>query len=130
MTLPIWGLTCLSLLTLIHISFDSFLLKLSVGNAWTAGPRDTPVTKSALAGRARRAFANFLETAPVFISLALVAEQAKRHNTLITLGIYAYLGGRALYLPGYLIGLPYLRSAIWLIATSGLALMLAGILFS
>lgn len=128
MTLPLWGLTCLSILTLIHISFDSFLLKLSVGNTWTAGPRDMPVDRSALSGRARRAFVNFLETAPAFISLALVAELAGLTNALITGGIYIYLGARALYLPAYLSGLPYLRSAVWLIATSGLAALLTGVL--
>ena len=28
MTLPLWGLVCLSILGLIHVSCDSFLLKL------------------------------------------------------------------------------------------------------
>ena len=130
MTLPLWGLICLSILALIHVSCDSVLLKLSVGNAWTAGPRDTAVSRSALAGRARRAFTNFLETAPVFISLALVAELAGLHSALITSGISTYLGGRAFYLPAYLSGVPYLRTAIWLIATSGLAVMLAGVLLA
>lgn len=128
MTLPLWGLVCLSILALIHVSCDSFLLKLSVGNAWTAGPRDSSVSRSALAGRARRAFTNFLETAPVFISLALVAELGGLKSALITTGIYTYLTGRVLYLPAYLSGVPYLRTAIWLIATSGLAAMLAGVL--
>lgn len=91
MTLPLWGLVCLSILALIHVSCDSFLLKLSVGNAWTSGPRDTAVSRSALAGRARRAFTNFLETAPVFICLALVAKLAGLHSALITGGIYTYL---------------------------------------
>ena len=130
MTLPLWGLVCLSVLALIHVSCDSFLLKLSVGNSWTAGPRDTAVDRSALAGRARRASSNFLETAPIFICLALVAELAGLHSALITGGIYTYLGGRALYLPAYLSGVPYLRTAIWLIATSGLAAMLAGVLLA
>ena len=130
MTLPLWGLVCLSILSMIHVSFDSFLLKLSAGNAWTAGPRDTSVSRSALAGRARRAFTNFLETAPVFISLALVAELAGLRSTLITGGIYTYLAGRTLYLPAYLSGVPYLRTAIWLISTTGLAAMLAGVLLA
>ncbi|MFY2823669.1 MAPEG family protein [Ruegeria sp. MALMAid1280] len=130
MTLPLWGLTVLSILALVHVSIDSFLLKLCAGNAWTAGPRDRVVERSMLAGRARRALVNFLETAPVFISLALVVELSGLQGPLIAGGLYVYLAGRALYLPAYLSGVPYLRTAIWLAATSGLAAMLAGILLA
>ncbi|MEX0305491.1 MAG: hypothetical protein AB3N24_23985 [Leisingera sp.] len=49
---------------------------------------------------------------------------------LITGGLYAYLTGRALCLPACLSGPPCLRTAIWLIATSGLGAVLAGVLLA
>ena len=41
------------------------------GMAFNAGPRDDPKPLGAVAGRAERAFANFKETWPIFIALAL-----------------------------------------------------------
>ena len=80
MTVALWGLVGLSLLVLIHVSVDSFLLKGSVGNVWTVGARDHPPEIGALAARAHRALWNLLETAPAFLALALVAHLTGRRE--------------------------------------------------
>jgi len=114
-------------LALVHVGAHSMLLKASVGNAWTVGPRDDPVEPGLLAARAARALRNFLETAPAFLALML-AVQASGGSLLAEAGTAAYLAGRAAYLPAYLLALPWARTTCWLIAGIGLALMLIGVL--
>lgn len=128
MSIALSGLVGLALLVLIHVSVDSFLLKASVGNAWTVGSRDVPREVSPLAGRAHRALWNLLETAPAFLALAVVASVLELSNAWIGWGVWLYLGGRVAYLPAYLSGLPWLRTGVWQVATLGIALMLIGVL--
>ncbi|MCC5987496.1 MAG: MAPEG family protein [Pararhodobacter sp.] len=117
-----------ALLALAHVGTHSMLLKASVGNAWTIGPRDTAATPGPLAARAGRALRNFLETAPAFLALMLAAHAANATGALITIGMAAYLAGRTAYLPAYLSALPWARTACWQIAGLGLALLLVGVL--
>jgi len=119
-----------ALLVLAHVSAHSLLLKAAVGNAWTIGPRDWPATPDPLTGRAERALRNLLETAPAFLALMLAVQWSWQDNMLATLGASVYMAGRAAYLPAYLSALPYLRTVCWLIASSGLAIMLIGVLFA
>ena len=122
------ALSGFALITLAHVGTHSMLLKASVGNAWTTGPRDTPATPGPLAARAGRAMRNFLETAPAFLALMLAAHAAGATGALITIGTVAYLAGRAAYLPAYLSALPWARTICWLIAGIGLALQFIGVL--
>lgn len=122
------ALAFFALLALAHVGTHSMLLKASVGNGWTVGPRDAPVAPGPLAARAGRALRNFLETAPAFLALMLAAHAASASGALITIGMAAYLAGRAAYLPAYLSALPWVRTACWLVAGIGLALLLIGVL--
>lgn len=117
-----------ALLALAHVGTHSLLLKASVGNEWTVGPRDNPTTPGALAARAERALRNFLETAPAFLALMLAAHAASAAGALFTVGMVAYIAGRAAYLPAYLSALPWARTICWQIAGVGLALMFVGVL--
>ena len=117
-----------TLIGLAHVGAHSMLLKASAGNAWTVGPRDRPATPGPLAARAERALRNFLETAPAFLALMLATHAANAAGALITIGMAAYLAGRAAYLPAYLSALPWARTTCWLIAGIGLVLMLIGVL--
>lgn len=121
------ALTAFAFLALVHIGAHSMLLKASVGNAWTIGPRDEPVSPGSMAARAERALRNFLETAPAFLALML-ALHVSGGTGMAETGMAAYLGGRAAYLPAYLSALPWARSTCWLIAGIGLVLMLIGVL--
>ncbi|MGY6534261.1 MAG: MAPEG family protein [Pararhodobacter sp.] len=123
----ILALAGFALISLVHIGAHSMLLKASVGNAWTIGPRDDPVSPGPLAARAGRALRNFLETAPAFLALML-AVHASGGSGLATAGIVVYLGARVAYLPAYLSALPWVRTTCWLIAGIGLGLMLIGVL--
>lgn len=122
------ALAVFALLTLIHVGAQSMTLKAAVGNRWTMGPRDTPALASALAGRLERALRNFLETAPAFLALILAAHITGNPSPLIAVGAGVYLAGRAAYLPAYALGHPWLRTVCWLVASTGLAILLIGVL--
>lgn len=124
----VWGMIGFAALVLIYVSADSFLLKGSVGNAWTVGSRDTPAEAGLVAGRAHRALWNLLETAPAFLAVALVAALTGRGGVWVTWGVSLYLLARVAYLPAYLSGLPWVRTVFWQIATLGIVLMLVGVL--
>lgn len=59
-------------LLVVHILLQSMMATQELGSRWNAGPRDESLKPSGrLAGRAERASANFRETYPAFIALAL-----------------------------------------------------------
>jgi len=77
-------LTLLALSTivaLVYLSCQSLIYKAQVGNALTVGARDEMPKAERLAGRAERAFRNFLETYPVFVALVAVVELGHASNT-------------------------------------------------
>lgn len=113
-----------TLLLLIHISVQAMLLRSSTSNRWSAGARDEPPVLSPLGGRAERALRNFLETFAAFAVLALALQQTGRDDWWSALGAALYFWGRVAYLPLYLAGVPWLRSAAWCVATLGIAVML------
>jgi uncharacterized MAPEG superfamily protein len=124
----LWGLVGLAILVLLHISVQGLALKQAAGNAWSVGPRDVPAALAPVHGRLRRALDNLLESAPVFLSLALVAHLAGRIGPMVLTGICMFLAGRLAYLPAYAAGIPWLRTVCWYVAGIGLLLMLVGVL--
>jgi uncharacterized MAPEG superfamily protein len=98
------------------------------GIEWNASPRDQEKTPlRGMPGRLDRAFKNFLETFAFFAAAVLIAHFANRHNALTIYGAWLYVIGRAIYLAFYAAGVPYIRSLIWLAATAGIFMILAGL---
>ncbi len=116
-----------AVLLLVHVGAQSFALKASAGNAWSAGPRDEAAEESRLAGRLRRGLANYLETLPAFALVLVAAELSDRTNEWTAIGGWVWLAGRAVYLPVYAAGIPWVRSIVWNLATAGIAAMLIGL---
>ena len=94
------------------------------GLAWNTGPRDTSPPLTGVAGRADRAFRNFLETFPFFAAAVLGVVAAGRTGEASALGVQLYLWARVLYVPLYLAGVRYVRSIAWTVAMAGLAMVL------
>jgi uncharacterized MAPEG superfamily protein len=115
-------------LLFVHIGVQGVLLTRDLGSAYNAGPRDENRALGPLAGRAERALRNFLETWPAFIALALIAGVTGTSNGLTQWGAGLYLAFRIVYIPLYLLGIPYLRSLAFIAASLGLFLMLIGLL--
>ena len=128
---PILVLLALSVALLVfHISLQGMLATRELGSQWNAGPRDDarePVGK--LAGRAARASANYRETYPGFVALALALAVAGDPSGWGLVGAWLWFVARFVYIPLYLAGIPYIRSLVWLFALVGLAIMAATVIF-
>jgi uncharacterized MAPEG superfamily protein len=89
---------------------------------WAAGPRDTPMPIKGMAARLERAFWNFMETFPFFAAAILACAAADKLGSPLTVwGSWAYLVGRAAYVPLYASGVRGVRTLIWGVAIAGLA---------
>ena len=105
------------LLTGAMIRFAAF------GPGWAAGARDTTPGEAPLAGqRCERAFRNMLETFPIFAALAIAVVVAGLANGTTAFGSALYVVARVLYLPAYLVYVPYVRSLIWGVSILGIVL--------
>jgi uncharacterized MAPEG superfamily protein len=98
---------------------------IELGGGYKAGPRDdTRVVRSVIAGRADRAFRNLLETFPIFAALALALVITGRNGGLGALGAQVWIVMRILYVPLYLIQIPFARSVVWFASVFALVAML------
>lgn len=122
-------LVCSVLLLVFHIMLQGFLATRELGSKWNAGPRDEDVKpKSPLAGRAERASSNYRETYPAFVGLILALAFYGDVSGLGLVGGWVWFICRIIYIPLYLLGIPYIRSLVWLGSLGGLALMILSFL--
>lgn len=120
--LKILALSCVLLLT--HIFAAAHLKTKQYGARWNMGARDEtlpPLEHGA--GRLVRAQANFLETYPIAIITLMGVVVAGRTSDLTAIGGWIWLGARVVYLPLYAMGVPILRTIVYMISLIGLALI-------
>ena len=116
------------ILALVQILLTTHLRTRQYGTKWNAGPRDEAMPPlNPLAGRMLRAQQNLFETLPLFIGAVLAAAVAGRLGMLTSIGAHLYFFGRLAYVPLYAIGVPYVRSLVWVAATVGLVLVIVGL---
>ena len=116
------------ILALVQILLTAHLRTRQYGSKWNAGPRDEAMPPlNPLAGRLLRAQQNLFETLPLFIGAVLAAAVAGRLGMLTSIGAHLYFFGRLAYVPLYAIGVPYVRSLVWVAATVGLVLVIVGL---
>lgn len=124
MAAELWILLWAALLGFVHILLAAFAWTGEVGLKYNAGPRDEEKpTHGRLTGRLQRAQKNFFETFPLFAAAVLVAAVADRTGGAAALGAMLYLAARVVYLPLYALGVPMLRSLVWVAAVVGIALV-------
>lgn len=117
-------------LLVFHVSLQGMTATLELGSAWNAGPRDVERKPSGkLAGRSARASANFQETYPAFVGLALALAIAGDPTGWGLAGAWAWIVFRIVYIPLYLAGVPYVRSLVWLGSLAGLFAMTCALIF-
>ena len=80
------------------------------------------------AGRAQRAHRNMLESLTIFAALMLVAQIADKTNAVTAFGAQLFFWGRLAYAPVYVIGIPWLRTALWGVSFLGLLQILLQLL--
>lgn len=90
-----------------------------------AGNRDTMPALTGWALRAQRAHINMLESLVVFAIFVLVANATGRLSETTALGANLFFWGRVAYALVYVIGVPWLRTAVWAVSLVGLLMILA-----
>lgn len=93
------------------------------------GTRDEEPEPGPHHGRAQRALRNAQESFAAFLALALLAmilpdadlDQARFGAAVVVLA-------RAVYLPLYILGVPYLRSGAWIVGAVGFVAMFAAVI--
>jgi uncharacterized MAPEG superfamily protein len=112
-------------LLLVQLFLQSISATLEMGGDYKVGPRDEArLLRGVFAGRAERAFRNLLETFPVFAALALALVVTGRNGGLGALGAEVWVVARILFVPLYLIQIPFARSLAWFVSMFALVAML------
>jgi len=98
------------------------------GLSWAAGARDEgwPAIGK-FGGRLERAYRNFVETFPFFLAAVLLAHSLGKSTPVSVLGAQIYLWARLLYVPAYVIALPFVRTLVWGASFVGILMVLAAI---
>lgn len=94
-----------------------------VGLNALAGNRENMPAATGFAGRAQRAHANMLENIALFAALVLVAQVSGRANEMTALGAQLFFWARLAYAVIYLVGIPWLRTGVWVVSIIGLVLI-------
>src|SRR5262249_26793448 len=98
----------------------------SRGLPWAAGPRDEPgAGLGKIAGRLERAYRNFLETFPFFAAAVLLNHVLDRSTPTSVLGAQVYVWARLIYIPAYVLGVPFLRTLIWVASLAGILMVMS-----
>jgi uncharacterized MAPEG superfamily protein len=92
------------------------------------GNRDTMRPLTITGQRAARALANMHEALPVFLALALLNMIVGTAAGTAVTGATIFLIARVLYAAVYIVGVPVLRTLIWVAGWVGLALMIVPLL--
>jgi len=117
---------CMTVLTFVAIMLGAILrnrewtldgMKVGLSN------RDNLPEASPMGARAERAAANTKESFILFLALALTAHLAG-FGEQAALGAEVFIWARLVYLPVYILGIPYLRTAVWGVGLAGLVMML------
>lgn len=108
-------------LAYVHFAVYAVIANLELGTKYTAGPRDCPPPDMSVGcGRLKRAYENFLETLPWFAIAVFAAHLAGKADDVVVLCGWTYLAARVVYVPAYWLGIPWVRSMIWLAATGAI----------
>lgn len=126
MTTELTYLSLTLILALVQIFLPAGARTAEFDLKWNAGPRDkTPSSEKPLTGRLERAQSNLFETLPLFIGAVLIAHVASANGALTVWGSARYFWGRVAFIPLYALGIPFIRSLVWLVSSAGLIMVLA-----
>jgi uncharacterized MAPEG superfamily protein len=120
LTMAAWALV----LAVIQILATAGARTAQYGIAWNAGARDEaqPPLKP-LPARLARAQDNLFETLPLFLGFVLIAAVSGRESALAAMGAQIYLVARVIYVPVYALGVPFVRSLIWVVSMVGIGMI-------
>lgn len=120
LSLLVWSI----ILCLIQMVIGAGALHSKVGLPTLAGNRDGMPEVIGLAGRAQRAHRNMLENLPLFAALVLIVQVTGHNSPMTVLGAQLFFWARLAYAAVYLIGIPWLRTAVWAVSMVGMVLLI------
>ena len=121
-----WG----CVLALVHIFAAAQVKTRQYGTSWNMGARDEELPPpNPLVGRLTRAQANFFETFPLVIAAILIVQAAGLNSKWTAIGAMVWLGARVIYLPLYAMGVPMVRTLVFMASLVGLLMILTPALF-
>ncbi|MSO99663.1 MAG: hypothetical protein EXR07_01240 [Acetobacteraceae bacterium] len=112
-----------SALTLAQCVLAVLFAMLQVGLPALAGNRDDIPPMEGMADRAARAHRNMLESLVLFAALVLVAQVAGKANAATAMGASVFFWARIVYVPVYLLGIPWARTGVWGVSIIGLVMI-------
>jgi len=114
------------LLVIITIGIQVLLALPQVGLPYLASSRDEGRVLTGAAGRAERALGNSVVAMALFAPAVLIVQALQINSASTLLAAQVFLIARLIYLPVYLAGIPWLRTAVWavgLLATAWLYIL-------
>ena len=109
-------------LTFLQVIATVILCNIQASPTELAGNRDTFVPEG-IAGRASRAHRNMLENLPLFAALVLIVHVAGLSSDTSVLGAQIFVIARLAFAIIYIIGIPWIRTAAFLISVAGLVMV-------
>jgi uncharacterized MAPEG superfamily protein len=119
LTLLVWA----SGLTVVQAMLAAIGGNLQQGVPVMAGNREDQPRFTGWVGRAYRAHRNMLENIVLFAILVLAAHAAGRANDQTRLGAELFFWARLAYVPCYVLGLTWIRTAVWGVSAAGLGMI-------
>ena len=109
-------------LTFLQVIATVILCNIQASPTELAGNRDTFVPEG-IAGRASRAHRNMLENLPLFAALVLIVHVAGLSSDTSVLGAQIFVIARLAFAIIYITGIPWIRTAAFLISVAGLVMV-------
>jgi len=126
LTVLAWG----CLLGLVHVFAAVRVKTRQYGTKWNMGARDEELPPpQPIVGRLARAQANYFETFPIMAAAILIVTFVDRTDWLTEIGAITWLAARFVYLPLYAMGIPRVRTLVFLISVLGILLVLRNALW-
>ena len=119
LTLLVWAVG----LTLVQSVIAVLGAQMQVGLPALAGNRENLPLITGWPDRAARAHRNMVENLVLFAALVLVAQVSGKANGMTALGSELFFWARLVYVPVFLIGIPWVRTVVWAVSVVGLVLI-------
>lgn len=117
-----------ALLAVAQLFLFAIPANLALGVDYTAGPRDNRKELTGVPARLQRAFINHIEWLVLFTIAVVVVTLGNASTPFTETAAWVYLGARVVYVPAYVSGIPFVRSAVWAVGFAAtLAMILAAI---
>ncbi len=124
MTAELTALTWAALLQIAQLGLAVVFGDAQTGIKYGAGPRDEVRPLTGMAGRVERAMNNHQAALGLFTIAVLAVTLGGAATALTAACAWIYLAARIAYVPAYMSGIPYLRSAFWTISSGATVTLL------